>query len=460
MTAEAPAGTGSAVAERLARFLCDAADHGVPPEVRHEATRLMLNQLKASVAAGSHPLITILHDWARSRHGRGAHVHWFGAETSVEDAAFVNGALYEVLDFHDTYIPTYLHAVSGVLPAALAVAEADGQSGDRFVTALALGIEAELAIATILMPTGYFRGFVPLGLVGATGAAAACAVLARLDVEHTTHALSLAMASAGGPYESVGSMALPYITGITARAGVTAASLAALGVDAPVTMFEGEMGMLKAYSDEPAAKIDEVLATLGVEWRIHGQSYKTMPTETITHAPVELALALRGRAGDRELASMRFGVSPIVVKIADERRDRFGAPSSELEARFDLRHCAAAAWVRGRFGLDEMREAAYIDPSVLALRSRIELVADETRATFDGAWLEVGYTDGSTDALNIDAFKGTPANPLTDDELGVLFRSSAVGLLPADRADAIVAAAFSLELAADVRSFVGLLRTV
>ena len=91
----------------------------------------------------------------------------------------VNGALFEVLDFNDTYIPCFMHAVSGVLPAVLAAAEAGGHGGKPMLTALALGIEVELACATILMPTGYYRGFVPGGLTGAIGGAAACALACR-----------------------------------------------------------------------------------------------------------------------------------------------------------------------------------------------------------------------------------------------------------------------------------------
>ena len=37
------------------------------------------------------------------------------------------------------------------------------------------------------------------------------------------------------------------------------------------------------------------------------------------------------------------GVAPIVVSIVRERNERFGLPKSDLEARFDLRYCAAAA---------------------------------------------------------------------------------------------------------------------
>jgi 2-methylcitrate dehydratase PrpD len=447
------------VSERLTQFVRAQLDAGVPEHATHEAKRLLLNQLKASLGTGGHPAIEILNGWAAPAAPGvpSARVLWLGTEASPEQAAFVNGAMFEVLDFHDTYIPTYLHAVSGVLPAALALAEAEGRSGRDLAIALALGIEVELAIATILMPTGYFRGFVPLGLVGSTGAAAACSVLGKLDDEQTRNALGLAMCTAGGVYETVGSMGLPYVTGHNTRAGLTAYELAVRGFDAPVTAFEGEKGMLASYSDEPASKIDEVMATLGEEWRIHGQSYKTMPTETITHAPVECTLRVRERAGDREIERMTFGVEPIVVKIADERRDRFGEPSSDLEARFDLRHCVAAAWQRGRFTRAEMSAPAYTDPAVLDLRSRVELVADEQRKTFDGCWLEATFTDGSSESITTDAFRGSAANPMSDDELADLFRTTAEGHLAATRADEIVAAVMGLEAVANVRELIDLL---
>ncbi len=401
------------VSRQLADFLIDTAESGVPAVARHEAARLVLNQLKASVAAVDQPVVSILCDWApaASAQGDAAHVLWLGQQTSAERAAMINGALFEVLDFHDTYIPTFLHAVSGVLPAALALAEAGGHSGRDFLDALALGIEAELACATILMPTGYYRGFVPLGLVGGVGAAAACSVLAGLDRVRTRNALGLAMCTASGTYESVGSMALPYITALNARNGLNAYQLAAAGLDAPATAFEGDKGMLRSYSDEDASKIAAVMADLGKVWRIGRH------TETITHAPLECTLALRARAGDRDIQRLVFGVAPIVVTIADERFERFGIPHSELEARFDLRYCAAAAWTRRQFTLAEMSPAAYTDDQILTLRGQVDLVADPDRHDFDGCWLETTYSDGSTDRIVIDAFAGSAARPLSDDEL-------------------------------------------
>ena len=444
------------VAERLVAFMRAGA---VPDAVRHEAKRLLLNQLKASIRATDQDVVRILHDWAVAGGAgqRGSHVLWLGTETGAAQAAMVNGALFEVLDFHDTYIPTFMHAVSAVLPAVLAVAEQRGSSGRRTLDALAAGLEVELTIASILMPTGYYRGFVPAGLVGGVGAAAACAVLVDLDEVRMRNALGLAMCTAFGLYESVGGMALSYVTGATARSGLTAFELAERGMDAPRTAFEGERGMFACHSDEPWEKIDAVLQTLGTDWRIFGQSYKTVPTETITHAPIECVLEVLERARGREVARMRFGVQPIVVKIADERRERFGRElQSELQARFDTRFCAAAAWVRGRFTLDEMHERAYRDEAILALRDRIDLVPDDSFASFEGCWLEVDFMDGGRESCKVDAFVGTPRNPLGDAQLGALFESTAAGMLPEGRARRIVEATWSLDAAPDVRGFMQL----
>jgi 2-methylcitrate dehydratase PrpD len=451
----------ASVSERLTRFLRDGMEFGVPDNVAHEAKRLILNQLKASVGATDHPAVQVMHGWAKEQ-GRGAvtaTVLWHGTPVAPAQAAVVNGALFEVLDFHDTYIPCFMHAVSAVLPALLAAAEVGGHNGRRFLTALALGLEAEMAVAAINTPTGYYRGYVPAGLNGGVGAAAACAALAGLDADRTRNALGIAMCTAFGLYVSVGSDTLSYITGAAARSGYTAFELAARGMSAPVTAFEGEKGMLVTHTDEKAEKIPAILDGLGRDWRIFGQSYKTVPTETITHAPIELALALLPKARGRKVAKMIFGVEAIVVKIVKERNERFGLPKSDLEARFDLRYCAAAAWVRGRFTLAEMQAPAFTDPAILALRDKIDLVADPARRTFEGAWLTVTFADGSEEHAVVDAFRGTPGNPLSDDELSALFRATAAAHMPAGRIDDLLAAVWGLDRAPDIGALMALART-
>lgn len=441
------------VSERLVAFMRRWTREGLPQGVTHEANRLLINQLKASISAVGHPAVSILHNWARASGGESdeAQVVWLGGRLSAEHACMVNAALFEVLDFNETYIPTFQHAVSGVLPAVMASAEANGNSGAEVLEALALGIEVELACATILMPTGYFRGFIPGGITGAIGGAAACALLDGLDDVQACNAIGLAMNSGMGFYQSAGSMALPYVMGATARNGLTASRLARLGMDAPAASFEGDKGMLSSYSDEPHSKIDGVLESLGTTWRIFGQSYKTVPTETITHAPIECVRAILARAGTRRVERLVFGVSELVVKIAEERASRFGAPSNDLEAKFDLKHCTSAAWIYGRFTLAEMMESAFRNPDVLDLRARTTLRADDRHPTFDGASLEAIFTDGTCETITISDFRGTPGNPLSDDELSDLFRLSAEGFLNARKVEAVLGASWGLGEAANIR---------
>lgn len=447
------------VSERLIEFALDWKAKGVPEDVTHEAKRLLLNQLKASVGATQTDTVHILHESISPPRPdqKPAHVIWLGTQTTQEDAALVNGALYEVLDFHDTYIPCYMHATSAVLPAVMAAAEGRGHTGKELIDALALGMEVELAIATMLMPTAYFRGYVPAGLTGSVGAAAACGILAGLSKEQMRDALGIAMCTAFGLYVSVGSMTLSYITGATARSGLTAFKLAEKGFDAPQTAFEGDKGMLVTHSDEDAKKIDEVLETLGQTWRIHGQTYKVIPTETITHGPVELVLDVLPRVKGRTVESLEFAVCPIVKDICDERMERFGDPDSELTARFDLCFCAAAAWERGRFTLDEMREAAYTDQGILALRSKTHLVADDSRETFEGCSMTVTFTDGTTETANVDAFLGSPGSRMTDDQLSDLFRTSSSSVLADNQADEILDAVWGLDRADSVANLMSLL---
>ncbi len=446
------------VSEQLVAFAQDWSGKGIPDDVAHEAKRLLLNQLKAAVSASDHEAVGLLHDTVAPPREQKAHVLWLGTETTPGDAALVNGALFEVLDFHDTYIPCFMHATSAVLPAVLATAEAEGQSGEDVVSALALGMEAELAVATILMPTAYYRGYVPAGLTGGVGAAAACSLLAKLNAEQMRNALGIAMCTAFGTYVSVGSMTLSYITGATAKSGMAAFDLARRGFDAPATAFEGDKGMLLTHSDEDANKIEDVLSTLGTTWRIHGQTYKTVPTETITHGPVECVLEILPRANGRAVKAMRFKVQEFVKDICDERMERFGDPSSELTARFDLCFCAAAAWMRGRFTLDEMKEPAYTDAEILDLRSRVELIADPERATFEGCTLDVEFTDGSTETANVDAFLGSPGNRMTDDQLSDLFRLYAGSHFSDQHIQQILDTIWTLEQKPDIRGLMSLLK--
>ena len=97
----------------------------------------------------------------------------------------------------------------------------------------------------------YARGFQPTGVAGVFGAAAVGRILG-LDTDQIQHALGLAgsMASGSLAYSQNGSDGKRLNAGWTAHAGLTAADLAATGINGPVDVFSGAFGVLSAYSDK------------------------------------------------------------------------------------------------------------------------------------------------------------------------------------------------------------------
>lgn len=436
------------VSQRLAAFAVNAMDTGVAPEVAHEAKRLLLNNLKASVGAMDHAAVTAVRGFVAGlgTAKRPARVLWHGDVYASELAALVNSVQMEVLDFNETHVPTYVHTAAAVAPAVMAEAEARGRSGHDLLAALAIGIEVELAVSEMLMPSHYVRGFNPTATTGAVGAAAGCAVLGGRDIAQVANALGIAMNTAGGLFEAIGSMGWPYSAANAARTGVMAARLAGSGLVTAPTTFEGEKGMFVAYSDEDPAKLPALLDGLGDDWRMMQAGYKRFQAETIDQAPLEAVLTIRSRSAEPhgDVTRMRFSVEPVVAAVADERYRRFGSPRDDLQATFDLRYVMAAAWVLGRTGGDVYDEVHFRDPVILALRDRIDVVADPA-ITLDGASLEIEFADGTRDDVRIEAWKGSAANPMSDTELSELFLEASSGRIPRHRAEDVVNAVFSAD---------------
>ena len=351
--------------------------------------------------------------------------------------------MLEVLDFNETHIEAFVHPTAPVWPAVQATAELSGASLADALAALALGIEVELTVATMLMPSHYERGFNPAVAAGAVGAAAGCSVILGLDTERTAHALGLATLGGAGPLEVLGTDVHPYRIGDAARSGVVAAELARRGFTAPPTAIEGDHGLLATVAERDPDRLESVLGSLGDDWRICGPiAFKRHPTETISQAPLDCTLELRERTPPEkrtQVVSMTFEVAPLVADVNRSRRARFVTPSDDQQARFDGSHCAAVAWHRGRFTTAELNAETRSDPAVLALRDKVRFVADEGRS-MESASLEITFADGTTEHAATAAFKGSPANPMTDEDLIAKLTASATGVIGTNRINAISAA--------------------
>ena len=433
----------------------------LPEAVIRQARRLLLNAAAASAAGHDHPAIGRLREWALDGvTGGAARLLWHGDRTSGDRAALVNGAMLEVLDFNETHIEAFVHPTAPVWPAVQAAAELSDASLADALTALALGIEVELAVATMLMPAHYERGFNPAVAAGAVGAAAGCSVLLGLDTEQTAHALGLAALGGAGPLEVLGTDVHPYRIGDAARSGFTAAELSRRGFTAPSTAIDGEHGLLATVAERDPGRIESALGSLGDDWRICGPiAFKRYPTETISQAPLDCTLELRARTSPQQrsqVASMTFVVAPLVAEVNRSRRERFAIPADDQQARFDGRYCVAAAWHRGRFTTGELGAGTRSDPAVLALRDKVGFVADPGRG-MESASLEVTFADGTTEHAATEAFGGSTANPLSDEDLIAKLTGSAAGVADNSRIESIVSAVYGSDPALAAADFSALL---
>ena len=163
-------------------------------------------------------------------------------------------------------------------------------------------------------------------------------------------------------------MVKPLHAGVAARNGVMAARLAQQGFTASELALDGPQGYLAVMdSERPAADLARVIADFGTRWEIldTGISVKLYPSCAATHPPLDVLLA----AGARPRASPAEDVEAIDVEV-DSMTPRlliYDRPATELEAKFSMPFCAAAAIVFGHPTIETFAVDRIADPRVQQL---------------------------------------------------------------------------------------------
>ena len=346
----------SAHTAKLADIVCAKGYDALDSDAIAAVKRLILDGVAVAVAgtAEDAPKIVAAH----TREGGGtpqATVWGFGYKTTASAAAYANAVSMHVLDFEPMSSPP-THAVSPVVPVALALAEARGGDGRAVIAACAKGFEIQGRILAAAKPA---RGALPFhspGVMGPMGSAVAAAHLLELDAAQFAHALGMASSRCAGLPANSGSMVKCTHCGNAAQAGLEAGLLAARGFTANPAIFEAKHGYVQTFF---AAHFDyDVLCEFGTPWRCvePGMAIKFYPSKYPTHFAITAALAARKTIKDAaQIKSVRI-VSP---EILDANRPQ---PRVGLEGKFSIQYAAAAALLDGAVGIqtfsDERRFAA------------------------------------------------------------------------------------------------------
>jgi 2-methylcitrate dehydratase PrpD len=379
--------------------------------------------------------------------GEAARVWGSGRRLPAPAAAMCNAYQVHGQEFDCLHEQAVVHAMSVLLPVALAGVElSGGVGGEDLITAVVLGVDvaAGLGVAAA-SPLRFFRP----ATAGAFGATAALGKLIGLGQCAMLNAFSITYGQLCGTMQAhaEGSDLLAMQMAFNARNAFTACDLAAKGYEAPKNVLEGPFGYFALF--ETSGSPGSVVKELGRRWFITELAHKPFPCGRATHGIIEGCLELRTR---HRIAP--DSIDRVIVRVPPLVRQLVGRPPQpqmrDNYARLCAPYVAACALLRGRVGREDFTAQAYRDLATGALAQRVVVqIRDhgDPNALTPVA-VEIDLRNGARHTCELDTVYGNPRKPLShSDHLAKFFGNCQAAARPPTRsaAEALVASVDGLE---------------
>ena len=441
----------SDITGRLARYMVEARERDLAPDVAREARHRILDTLAAMVSGAHLKPGEMAIRYARAQGGvEEATVVTTDIRTTAVNAALANAMFAHADETDDFHPATKAHPGCAVVPAALAMAEREGSSGPELLRAVTLGYDLccrfLLALGADLVRATHRSAEGTSSTLGSVGAAAS---LARLDERGMRHALSYAAQQVSGLWSWVRDAehvekAFDF-SGMGARNGVTAAIMAKMGFSGVWDVFDGEHNAFVALSTEPHP--EEMVAGLGSRFFVTETAIKPYSVGYPIQAPLDAFLRLH-----REHQLSVNNVERIVVRLpADGAR----VVNDRAMPDVNCQHIIAVALVDGTVSFEDSHSYERMkDPAVRAAKERVQLIADQ--ALVDPAAprsgnVEVILKDGRSVRHFTRHAPGTMENPMDTGSVNAKARLLMAPVLGAEQAEGVIRRVNALEELADAR---------
>ncbi|MGE0119717.1 MAG: MmgE/PrpD family protein [Dongiaceae bacterium] len=435
----------SALTATLAGYIAAALGRALPAAVAEKTKHHLLDTL-AAMLSGSRlkpgrlaaAYVERLGGWPA------ATVVGTGTVTSTVNAALANGMMAHADETDDSHLRGRFHPGCGIVPAALAVAEATAGSGAALLKAVALGYDVG---ARATMALGYSRADTARhsthSLGPAFGAVAAAGALLRLDARQVRHSLAFAVQQASGvPFwqrdEEHIEKAFDF-GGMGARNGVAAATMVAAGFTAVEDPFAGRHNLFTAFAE--TARPELLADGLGERFEIRNASIKKWCVGSPIQAALDSLTALMAAYGLRAPDVRR-----VVAHMPD---DRLHIVDNRRMPDVCLQHLLALTLVDGGLTFASSHDYARMsDPAVLEMRRRIEAVpsAELTQAVpARQAIIEIETAAGERFVHRTRAVRGTPDNPMERADIAAKALDLIAPVTGAERAAELIETIWALE---------------
>ena len=438
-------------ARALAAFAAQADIRRMPGAVVRTAQACLLYAVAVGIAARSAPMATMIARALELEYGKapGPVTRMLdGRAVTTGAGAYANAVLLHGRVQEDAHPAGHVGVV--VVPAALAMAQAQRVSGPDLLAAIVAGYEVALRIGRDHVSDSSARGFRSTPLYGVFGAAAAAGRLAGLDDDRMTDAICLAANFAGGLREFVtaGTDEFPLHAGMAASNGIHAVQCATAGIHAARSTLEGDAGFMRAFGEPGKAYGARLADALGEHYELARTTYKPYPACQFNRSVIRGILQLREASAWRGAC---IYLHPFEADFVGMRHTGpfVSFPQTFMSAPF----CAALAWADGAVTYRAMHD--FNREPVVRLAGRVRVVADATIARYrprltieteDGRHLEWAEDQGEERY----AMTWEAAVDMTR-----IFCGEA-GVAPQD-ADALIAAAQRLDCSPDCEEFLAAL---
>lgn len=360
--------------------------------------------------------------------GAGGSTLWGeGVGTTAAYAALANGTAVHSIEMDDRHHNLQLHNGAATIPAAFAVAEAEGSTGAELLVAVVCGYEAAYRVARATK--GAIEKFYWVSIRNIFGATAASAKLLRLDVQKTQWALGIAGSMASGLWEVKNDPERTMIKrlqggGWPSHAGVLAALYAREGLTAPSGILEGTDG-LRSFCTAKDLDEDKLSAGLGTELEILNWETKPYAAWGNSHSAIDGVYELMHSRDLRpeDVAEINLGVTESAFWHSRPHR-----PESIMAAQSSLPFIVAAAMYRDLRDPAVWAEEIIADERIESLRRRVNVSPDDeltqlslATGSYPGSKVLIRTSSGDKHVAWVRHALGSPGNPLTAKQVSEKF---------------------------------------
>jgi 2-methylcitrate dehydratase PrpD len=384
--------------------------NALPREVQEAVARLSGDAIANAVSGRRAADVPALERASHILYGDGTSSVIAGGRTSLVGAVGLNAFQTTANTMCDVYRAGLCHVTPEVLPAALGMIERYDTDGERFLTAIAAGMEVTTRICQAMnYPEFRARGWHSPGISGAMGASVTAGLVSGLGGDALAGCLGLAGSQAGGTFAAMGTMAVKFHQVRGAQSAVIAAVHASEGLlGSPQVLTADDGGLLRAFSDDPHPL--RLTEGLGDSWLLLDIAMRAYPAASTLQSLISVLLAA-------DVPDHR-AVSSVLVELPFEAY-RLGGEAgwaSELRSMQSARYIAAGVIVTRECWTDLFDDAHRRDPDIEGFaRDKVKVSCDPE--LLDGAVRVMVESTSGRRVLELDVPPGDPRSPMSSEQM-------------------------------------------